>query len=89
MNRTNCKNCGAPLPLGGSREIKCCYCGTVYKKDNYGRLEDYYVIIELFGKKMKFYISEIQCEPVYDTWRGDLYTTKINEHIKLELISYQ
>lgn len=52
--RTNCINCGAPLT-----GTKCHYCGTEYHLDDLGRLKEYYVKLEIFGRKMEFYVNAI------------------------------
>lgn len=60
-NPTNCKNCGAPLKYNtGKRIAKCNYCNTEYHMDNLGRLEEYKIEIELFGKRMKFYLNQME-----------------------------
>lgn len=85
---TNCKNCGAPL-----ENYKCNYCGSEYEYVQ--EISDFKQIITLFigGRKRKFYISTVTCEPViYETTRflddTRTYVRNINDDIKLELISY-
>ncbi len=60
---TNCKNCGSALHNQNSRICKCEYCGTEYHLDDLGRIEEYKVKLDVMGREMMFYISEIRCEP--------------------------
>ena len=75
---TNCKNCNAPLYYGEEPFTKCQYCGTeyhydkIYKKtkmidiDNNiaKQIDERTIEIELYGKKKRFYISEIEINPI-------------------------
>lgn len=88
MKLTNCKNCGAPL-----KNYKCDYCGSEYEYVQ--EISDFKQIITLFigGRKRKFYISTVACEPViYETTSfldgTRTYARRINDNIRLELISY-
>lgn len=90
MDQTNCKNCGAPLKHNNSRITKCEYCGTEYHQDIYGRLEEYYVTLEIFGKKRRFYMNNIEVEYLSDSFRtldGELHQVRTGEEIRMELIS--
>lgn len=84
---TNCKNCGAPL-----HSYKCDYCGTEYEYIQ--EINDFKQVITLFigGRKRKFYIGCVTCEPIYTetNYLCDYkrYIHRVNEEIKLELISY-
>lgn len=86
-NITNCKNCGAPL-----KDYKCEYCGSEYEYIQ--EINDFKQVIKSYigGRKRKFYIGCITCEPLYiEFTRFDYnkkYVSKVNEEIKLELISY-
>lgn len=90
---TNCKNCNAPLYYGNEPFTKCQYCGTeyhydkIYKKtkmidiDNNiaKQIDERTIEIELYGKKKRFYISEIEMKPITiaDFYSVDpLYTLK-------------
>ena len=90
---TNCKNCNAPLYYGEKPFTKCQYCGTeyhydkIYKKtkmidiDNNiaKQIDERTIEIELYGKKKRFYISEIEINPITiaDFYPVDLlYTLK-------------
>ena len=88
MELTNCKNCGAPL-----KNYKCNYCGSEYEYVQ--EISDIKQIITLFicGRKRKFYISTVTCEPViYETTccldSTRTYVANTNDNITLELISY-
>ena len=61
---TNCKNCGSALHNQNSKLCKCDYCGTEYHLDDLGRIEEYKVKLDVMGREMWFYISEIECEPI-------------------------
>lgn len=61
--RTNCINCGAVL-----HGTQCAYCGTEYHLDDLGRIKEYLVKIEIFGKKMEFYVNSIELS--YDNYEG-------------------
>ena len=76
---TNCKNCNAPLYYGDEDFAKCDYCGTEYhydkiykrtKKDDMNnkfktkQIDDRTIEIELYGKKRRFYISEVEMKPI-------------------------
>ena len=75
---TNCKNCNAPLYYDDEDYAKCQYCGTeyhydkIYKKKkmientNYvaRQIDDRTIELELYGKKKKFYISEVEMHPI-------------------------
>lgn len=78
---TNCKNCNAPLYYGEEPFTRCQYCGTeyhfdkIYKKtkmvdvdNNVARqIDDRTIELELYGKKRRYYIGEINFEPIiYD-----------------------
>jgi len=52
--RTNCINCGAVL-----HGTQCAYCGTEYHLDDLGRIKEYFVKLEIFGRKMEFYVNSI------------------------------
>lgn len=90
INSTNCKNCGGILHYHDKKAI-CEYCKTEYHLDNLGRLEEYKVELEIFGKRLQFYISEITCEPIYSEFRrlsdGTIFYREPRNNIKLELIS--
>lgn len=88
MGLTNCKNCGAPL-----ENYKCNYCGSEYEYVQ--EISDFKQVITLFigGRKRKFYISTVTCEPViYETTccldDTRTYVRNVNDNITLELISY-
>ncbi len=96
--RTNCKNCGAVLHYDSAGKAKCEYCLSEYFIEGVKQIEkpeikkvasvisqtSDSVELELFGKKMKFYIAHIEAEPVYyiDPLR------RLQEKFKLTLISY-
>ena len=94
INRTNCKNCGAPLNYDlNNRMATCQYCNTEYHLDNLGRIEEYKVELEIMGQRRKFYISCVTVEPIYTEMSrnfidGNLSFIRGNDIIKLELISY-
>ena len=93
INQTNCKNCGAPLHFEIENRLAVCkYCNTEYHLDNLGRIKEYTVELELFGRRMKFYINEIKCEPRYieSTRCMDESCTYVcgNDVIELSLTSY-
>lgn len=91
--RTNCKNCGAPLEYSEYGEnTKCSYCGTEYHVNKYGYVEENIVELEIFGRKMKFYISSVTAEPIYmestRLFDGSLSRVQSDPRISLELISF-
>lgn len=93
MDRTNCKNCGAPLHYNKDEELlKCDYCGSEY--EFIPTIKDFRQVIKFYigGRVRKFYISEIRCTPITETFRtfvGDTYTTTIqNDEFEINLISY-
>ena len=93
INRTNCKNCGAPLKYDLNNRIATCqYCNTEYHLDNLGRIEEYKVELEIMGQKRIFYIDCVTIEPVYvDVYRtisGEICITRENDIIELKLTSY-
>lgn len=60
-----CKNCGAELSYDKAawgKKTRCRYCRTEYTIDLLGRVEEYKVKIEIYGKVMDFYISEVNVE---------------------------
>lgn len=101
---TNCKNCNAPLYYGNEPFTRCEYCGTeyhydkIYKKtkmvdvdNNVARqIDDRTIELELYGKKRKFYIGNIDFEPIsFDTYRdihGFLVTQNVEYKAKVNLI---
>ena len=93
MNRTNCKNCGAPLHYDKDKEIiKCDYCGSEY--EFIPTIKDFRQIIKFYigGRIRKFYISEIICEPIYCDYEfiSD-YTPRrvlMHDEFRINLISY-
>lgn len=90
MYQTNCKNCGAPLKYDNSKIIKCEYCGTEYHKDIYGKIEEYYVTLEILGKKRRFYINDMEIKYSSDSFRtldGKMHQVRTGEIIRIELIS--
>mgnify|MGYP002854250237 CR=1 FL=1 len=92
INEVNCKNCGAPLHYNlKNRKARCSYCDSEYHLDDLGRVKEYIVEIEIFGKREKFYIANIDIERLYDEYRsldGCMRTIPQKNIIKLELISY-
>lgn len=92
MNKTNCKNCGAPLSYGKNKYesiAKCKYCNTEYHIDRLGKIEEYKVKIELFGEIHEFYISEVMVVPISEASRntdGKLIRSNKYEKIKIKLI---
>lgn len=91
INQTNCKNCGAPLEYVHNKRIaKCKYCNTEYHLDDLGRIKEYMVELELFGRRMKFYIESISMEQdCYDTTLlidSTKTYMRCDPRIKLELV---
>ena len=75
INSCNCKNCGAPLHFNNKR-IRCEYCGTEYELDSNEYSEksdvikgnctdDRIVELRLHGRLKRFYIGEIEVNPIY------------------------
>ena len=64
--RTNCKNCGASLHYDETnygKKVKCQYCRQEYHIDTLGRIEEYKVKLEIYGKVIDFYINSIEIKP--------------------------
>lgn len=91
-NIVNCKNCGAPLHYDLKNRIATCeYCSSEYHLDNLGIIEEYKVELDIFGKREKFYIVNIEVERTYNDYRTvDGYMRRLpqKDTIKLELINY-
>ncbi len=93
MNKTNCKNCGAPLIYGINNYeniAKCKYCNTEYHIDRLGKIEEYKVKLEILGDIHEFYLSEIEVEPIYGICyrnsNGSLIAPEFNKKMKIKLI---
>lgn len=93
MNRTNCKNCGAPLRYDKDKEFVICeYCGTEY--EFIPTISDFRQVIKFYigGRVRKFYIGEVECVPIYcDTTLLSDYSpryTLMHDEFKISLISY-
>lgn len=93
MNKTNCKNCGAPLIYGINNYesiAKCKYCNTEYHIDRLGKIEEYKVKLEILGIIREFYLSEIKVEPIdgicYRNLDGSLIVLESNEKMEIKLI---
>lgn len=86
---TNCKNCGGTLKYE-KEKVFCPYCGAIYHLDNVGRIEEYKVELEIYGKKRKFYIGEIEIHHIVaDVTRnidGHLRGKKMGEKMKINLV---
>lgn len=86
---TNCKNCGGILKYE-KEKVYCPYCGSIYHLDNVCRIEEYKIELEIYGKKRKFYIGEIQVHPIVaDVTRsidGYVRHEKMGEKMKINLI---
>ena len=91
-NIVNCKNCGAPLHYNFKNRIATCeYCTSEYHLDDLGIIEEYKVELDIFGKRVKFYITNIEVEHDYCEYRnidGRRGRLPQKDTIKLELISY-
>lgn len=86
-----CDNCGANLKANKYDDsFKCNYCGTEYYKDYFGNVIGQIVELKIFGKLKKFYISQVECNPIYMDYGRDLlgerYSTMIDEKFKVELV---
>lgn len=69
-NIVNCKNCGAPLHYNlKNRMATCDYCSSEYHLDNLGIIEEYKVELDVFGKREKFYISNVEIENTCEEYR--------------------
>ena len=95
INRTNCKNCGAPLHYDlENRLAKCEYCSSEYHLDNLGIIEEYKVELEIFGQRRTFYINSITQE--YDNYKfdcgydftGKSYIIHTGGNLTIELVEY-
>lgn len=88
---TNCINCGATLHYSNNDMIcKCAYCGTEYHIDQLGRVNEYYVELEIMGQKRKFYIGELSFNKLYSSCgrslNGKLMPNYITSKIEMKLI---
>lgn len=96
INQVNCKNCGAPLKYDLTNRIaKCEYCSSEYHLNNSVKLNNFSnqtIELEIFGKKMKFYISDVSCIPIMNcgSRRDVLGRLKGNPTMryKITLVSY-
>lgn len=93
MNKTNCKNCGAPLIYGINNYesiAKCKYCNTEYHIDRLGKIEEYKVKLKILGNIHEFYLSKIEVEPIYGICyrnsNGSLIASESNKKMKIKLI---
>lgn len=89
--KQNCINCGAVLHYENNKAI-CDYCKSEYLLDQLGRIEQYKVELEIFGKKHKFYISKLELKSLFKDSYIDMTTgrlikvNKVCDKLKLELI---
>ncbi len=93
INITNCKNCGAALHFDRKKRLAICdYCHSEYHLDDLGRIKEYMVELEIFGKRMQFYIDSIRVEPqcIESTRLCDskCFVKTINNEIELTLRGY-
>lgn len=66
MNRTNCKNCGAPIQLNSD---KCPYCHTPYNIQGFF-YKDYKGKLMWDGEEIECYISDIETHFTVESCRG-------------------
>lgn len=70
---TNCKNCGAVLKYDDTGKAKCEYCSSEYFMYDTKKVKEKKVTahctkicdgyeLELYGKKMKFYLAEVKTD---------------------------
>lgn len=94
-NITNCANCGAPLDFLSEENgiVKCQYCATQYHVNHdtiNPTIEEYYVEFDFMGERRKFYIGDVEVNPIYTSVKRDMFgrlqKEKVASKIKMNLI---